>query len=263
MCKIATPISHLFERPTDANLIIGESNCLECRDVSIRTAFPKQELFHCELQPIHQMREETFRYLEKIAASKKDLKMVSFHAASACNKPVLDGYIFRPGGKQYTRDELLENAHSNFRRIKEIFGNDIDIAIENNNYYPTDAYRWVTDADFLTELVYENALRFLLDTAHAKVTANNRKIGYEVYLEGLPLCKTIQLHISRFTVEQSVARDVHGLPDAEDWVELQDLLAKHEGIRYITIEYYHNTNMLIGLLQRTRKILNGLSGKSF
>ena len=175
MFRISTPVSHLFDSPTDALEIISESDCLECRDVSINTAFPAQVIFHCDIQPIHELGKEDFLYLKKIANAKMDLKLVSFHAASSCNRPYIDGYMFQPGGTRYSRKQMLRSASANFLRIKAIFGQEIKIALENNNYYPTEAYQFVTDTDFIREIVYENNISFLFDVAHA---GNHRRNIY-------------------------------------------------------------------------------------
>ena len=69
----------------------------------------------------------------------------------------------------------------NIPKIKNILG-DIEILIENNNYYPTKAYDIITDADFISNLVYDNNIGFLFDQAHAEITAHNQKIKYEEYV---------------------------------------------------------------------------------
>ncbi|WP_169704074.1 hypothetical protein, partial [Candidatus Kuenenia stuttgartiensis] len=122
MIKIATPISHLFENEDRAKRIINYSNCLECRDISINSTIANQEVFHSELQPIHEFTKINFNYLKYIRSVKHDLKLITFHVASCCNKPYLDNKMFRMGGKEYTEKEMLKNAKQNFSIIKEIFG---------------------------------------------------------------------------------------------------------------------------------------------
>ena len=68
--NIATPISDLFLKKDNADLISNYSDCLECRDHSILSTLPKQELFHCELQPIHEFGNKEIKYLEKIKLMK-------------------------------------------------------------------------------------------------------------------------------------------------------------------------------------------------
>ena len=260
MLKIATPISHLFDDPIHAQHIMDNSDCLECRDRSLNVNLPGQEVFHCGIQPIHKLNKNDFYYLENIAKSKPDLKLITFHAASSCSKPYIEGQMFRMGGVQYSREEMLKNARENISQIKAIYGTHVSVGIENNNYYPTEAYRWITDADFIGQIVYENDIFFLFDIAHARVAAHNRKLNYEDYKCGLPLDKMVQIHICRYAVDKNnIAYDEHNLPEKEEWEELKSLISSTCSIRYLTIEYYKDTNKLIKSLKEVREIINELS----
>ena len=189
-----------------------------------------------------------------------DLKLVSFHAASSCNRPYIDGYMFQPGGTRYSRKQMLRSASANFLRIKAIFGQEIKIALENNNYYPTEAYQFVTDTDFIQEIVYENDISFLFDIAHARVTAHNKKLVYEDYRSRLPLDKMVQIHLCRFSVnENGLAYDAHHLPCKEEWEEVKSLMLAYRGVKYLTIEYYQDKNKLIKSLKKAKEIINELS----
>jgi uncharacterized protein (UPF0276 family) len=169
--------------------------------------------------------------------------------------------MYQPGGIQYTRKELLQNARENFRRIKSIFGRRVDIAVENNNYYPTEAYQWVSDADFISELVFENEIFFLFDIAHAKITAHNKRINYRDYARDLPLDKTIQIHISGFSIDQyDLAFDAHDPPQEAEWAELKKFLSEKTRVKYLTIECYEDKHALIESLKKARNIVNELSG---
>ena len=68
MIKLATPVSHLFENKEYEETIVKESDVLECRDRSVNydKHLDKQELFHCELQPIHEWSDAEWEYLQKI-----------------------------------------------------------------------------------------------------------------------------------------------------------------------------------------------------
>jgi len=258
MIKIATPISHLFDDASCAHLIMRNSDCLECRDESLNVNLPTQEVFHCGLQPIHKLNKGDFFHLENIAMAKPDLKLITFHAASSCDKP--EEHIFRVGGVQYSRKEMLKNARENFSQIKAIFGRQINVAIENNNFYSTEAYDWITDGDFIDEIVRENGICFLFDLAHARITACNRGIEYEAYKSGLPLDKTTQIHVCRHIVnEKNIAYDEHELPGKEEWEEVKNLISAGGMIKYLTIEYYKDANKLIRSLKEVKLEINELS----
>ncbi|MCP3930794.1 MAG: DUF692 family protein [Bacteroidetes bacterium] len=259
MVRIASPISHLFRDPKVAETIIELSDCLECRDSSINVEFNKQELFHCELQPIHKFTIEDFKYLEKIATQKPELKLISFHAATSCSNPILDGHMFQAGGDNYTKKNMLDNSKKNFSEIKKIFGSNVKVVIENNNYYPTEAYNLITDSDFLQEVVMENDIEFLLDIAHAEVTAFNKTIPFEEYLYSLPLNRIIQIHICQFGLTPDMkAYDAHDVPNEKSWHTMESIMIKYSNVKYITLEYYKNATILLQTLKYLRKRIDGI-----
>lgn len=254
MRKIITPISHLFENPVFAEEISGMSDGLETRDHSIMYNENLQLALHCELQPIHRMSDDNFDYLRNVAATKKNLELVSFHIASCFDQPVIEQNVFQPGGFFYNRESMIDNARHNFRVIKEIFGPGIILAIENNNYYPTEAYQFITDPDFLSEVVYTNNINFLFDIAHARVSAHNQHMPYEDYFLGLPMDKVIQLHICKHGINENGAYDAHFLPGKEEWTYIKKLIAEH-GIEFFTIEYYKEVEGLLDSLKQLRDII--------
>lgn len=255
MPKLATPISHQLSDATLAQDVLALSDCLECRDKSIDSELDRQYLFHCDIQPIHELKYEEIVYLEKIFDKKSELKLLTFHVASNCDCPIIKNMMFFSGGRTYTRDEMLRNAERNIKTIRGIFGN-IKIAVENNNYYPTDAYSTVTDPDFLYELVCDNKISFLFDMAHAKVSSVNRKEDYSEYVGKLPMTMAIQMHIVKHSVDTAsgIAYDTHMLPDDTVFSEVADLISRYSGIEYLTLEYYKEREGIIRSLEQLRKI---------
>lgn len=263
MIKIATPISHMFNDALLAKQIIDISDCLECRDKTIDNQSPNQELFHCELEPIHKLTEEDFVYLANLKDKKKDLKLITFHMATSCSKPILEyskvkSGMFEVGGYSYTRNEMLDNAKNNFMKIKDIFKNDVKIAVENNNFYPSEAYKYITDAEFISEVVEQNDIYFLFDIAHAQVTAHNKGIDFEEYKNKLPLNRIIQLHICSPDIdsETNIAYDAHNYPDNFKLEEVDRLIKKYPNIKYLTVEYYRDIENLIKSINKIKGIIN-------
>ncbi len=253
MIKIATPISCLFKETTLANEIIANTDCLECRDDTVNSTWPNQELFHSDTQLIHDLEESNLVFLKEIKNTKKKLKLISFHVASSCDRPVYVDRIFQPGGKQYTVDDMLKNAKHNIAIIEEIFGDSVDIAIENNNYYQSDAYRYITDPEFISQIVYENDIHFLFDMAHARITAINKAISYEKYIDELPLDKMIQIHICKHGIKE-IAYDAHEYPDEELLREVAELISKYNP-QYISPEYYKDSKKIIKLLKTIKDLI--------
>lgn len=258
--RLATPISTLFKNQAQALEIIAASDCLECRDHSIKADWPRVELFHTDIQPIHHLDSADWDHLSGICQRHPDLRLLTMHLAACCDRPVLVEGKFQRGGRLYGRREMIELARENIARIREMFGAGVELAVENNNFYPTPAYEFVCDADFISEIVITNRIRFLFDVAHAHVTSINRGVAYAPYRDGLPLDELIQVHLCRFgRGEKGGAFDAHDLPGEDEFDELRQLATKWN-VDYLTFEYYKEAAGLIGCLQQASKFKNELFG---
>ena len=259
--KIATPISNLLINQLNPE-IIAFSDCLETRDASINCDYIKQELFHCELQPIHIFNDFKINYLKEIKLTKPDLKLISFHLASCYENPkVIEGKFF-PNGEKISEINLIDNAKKNFMLIKKIFGEKIRIAVENNNHFNTEAYDFITKPEFIFKIVKENKINFLLDIAHAKISAFNLKINFNNYLNKLPLNELIQIHIAKPGFDNSnEIYDKHDLPTEKDLVEVIKLIKKYPRVEYLTVEYYKNARNLLQILKKLKIMINKSHGQ--
>jgi len=255
MVKIVTPVSELFRINTIAKSIASKSFCLEGRECSPKHNAEKEYLFHFDKNIISPWNEHEKRFVLFIIKSNKRLKLLTFHMSAACSRPILKDNMFYIGGKRFSRRNMLDNAKNNIIWLKKHINNEkVKIAVENNNYYPTAAYRYITDPNFISDIVNRNNIFFLLDIAHARITAFNRKNSYNGYLRGLPLNKMIQLHVSKEDyMGEGLAYDAHRLPDKEILSEAKKLIKKFHP-EYITIEYYNDENKLINILERCRKL---------
>lgn len=256
MIKLATPISTLFADAACAQSIAAASDCLECRDQSVDSAFPRQELFHFEADLVHPWSQDRRTEICEAVRGKPELALVTFHVASCCSAPVLESHAYRPGGVRFTSRQMREAARENVAWLRSALPANVTIGVENNNYYPTPAYDTVTDGAFLTQLAEENDLRFLLDIAHARITAHNRHLPHDAYLASLPLDRLAQIHVSGSTVQGDLALDTHLAPGAEELAEVQMLIARFPSIRYFTIEYYRDAATLLQLLSDYRRVFS-------
>ena len=256
MFSIATPISHLFNNDVNAIVLAQHSNCLEFRDHSPNFGLEKQQLFHCELQPIHELSSDDFNYLKKIKEERNSLELVSFHMATCFDEPIIADHIFVSGKRKYGESEMYENATKNFKFIKKIFGPEIKIAVENNNYYNTEAYQLICNPSFISKVVKDNDIFLLFDLAHAHVSSYNMDISYQSYCEQLPLDRIIQLHICKSGVNKKMAYDAHFLPDDEDFDEIEKLIKSCNNLKFFTVEYYKDPVQLKDVLIKLRNLLN-------
>jgi hypothetical protein len=125
------------------------------------------------------------------------------------------------------------------------------LAVENYNYYPTGLYGHVTEPGFIREYLAEFGLKLVLDLAHAQVTAHNRQLNLNDYLEELPLERAAEVHLSRpWRPPASAwglwAVDAHGPPGEDEWALLARLLwgGRLPSAVPIFVEYYHDLRQL-------------------
>ena len=242
--QIATPISHQFKNEVVAREIIAVSDCLEVRHRSLESKWSNQVIFHIDIDLPHKWGERIKDYLQNAFNKKPELSLISLQASRCCEGENIVNGMFLLDGKQYSRQEMLENSNINTKWLRSILEKHIQIGLENNNYYPTPAYDIVTDSDFINSIINENDIHLVLDIAHAMVTAHNKKVSYHDYLESLTLDKLIQLHICQpLTPDNGVAYDAHEEPNDEMFDKVFSLIERYPTIKYLTIEYYKDKNI--------------------
>jgi len=73
----------------------------------------------------------------------------------------------------------------------------------------------------------------------------------------LPLDKLIQVHICQpELVAGEIGRDKHNEPNDEMFSEVVRLINKYSTIKYLTIEYYKDKDILIASIQKLRYLIS-------
>ena len=257
MHKIVTPVSHLFFNKKSAKEISKNSNYLEIRERTLNLKFKNEKFFHCDDDLTLPWSKDYKSQFEQLVKRKKYLKYITFQATRCCANAKIINKVFVLSGKIFSRKEMLNEAKKNTQWLRKKFGNKFRIGLENNNYYPTKAYDVIADADFISQVVRENKLFFLFDLAHAQVTASNKKISYQGYLENLPMDLMLQMHICRPRINnKKISRDTHYLPNKKMFKEVKLLASKYKKLKFFTIEYYKDANKLVKNIKTLKKILN-------
>jgi hypothetical protein len=259
MHKIVTPVSHLFFNKKNAEKISKNSDHLEIRERTLNLSFKNEKFFHCDDDLTLPWSKDFKNQFEQIIKRKKYLKYITFQATRCCANAKIVNKVFIVSGKIFSRKEMLNEAKKNTQWLRKKFGNMFRIGLENNNYYPTKAYDVIADADFISQVVRENKLFFLFDLAHAQVTASNKKINYQEYLESLPMDLMLQMHICRPRIDKKISRDTHYLPNKKMFKEVKLLANKYKNLKFFTIEYYKDTKKLINNINSLKKILQSKS----
>jgi uncharacterized protein (UPF0276 family) len=252
---IATPYSGLFADEKVMESLLGCSDIVELRKPEQMGKIPGEALFHCEINLAAKWGKNEMDTLAGIAG-RGNVAALSFHLPSCYAKNTIRDNRFIGIDPPWSKEEMLCHGAENIRAVRRLFGDGVDIMVENNNDLLTDAYRVVTDPQFIAELVLQNSIFLLLDIAHARISAHNRKRDERRYFEELPLAKTRQVHLSRFTVKDGMAIDAHAALEEEDWLFFSQWSARLPLLRYVTVEYYRDPVLLRRQLSRLRECIN-------
>jgi len=262
--RITTPVSHLFAESVAARALSDLSDALELRDDSPKVSLPPtlSMLYHCEQSIVRPLDFDQLQRVVDPLLRQERLLLVSLHALSCYEVPPIADGMFRPVGRRMERTEMLHTVHRNVETLSRMYGTDVTIAIENNNYYPTGAYDIVTEASFISELVRTTRTSLLLDVAHARISAHNMGIGPEAHLTQLPLEHAIQIHLSGFATNEPVWRDSHAELSEEQWRDAESCLRRLPDVQFVTLEYYRKADVLIQMLTNLRILLNEGTNKT-
>ena len=259
MVNIATPISHQFLRKNLAKEIYNLSDCFEARERTSHIRIKKTHLYHIDIDLTAAWNKSIKIYLSSIIEPQKELKLVTFQITRCCQAEKLVNGKFKLIGKKFTKKEMLKNSQENLRWFKNEFGKKIKIGIENNNYYKTPAYDIITEGKFISDIVKKHKIYFLLDIAHAMVTAKNRNIDLKKYLSELPLSNLIQIHICGPLLKTNTGYDKHRPPQQYVYDAIKPIIKKYKNkVKYLTLEYYRNEKILVKELKRLKLFTNSL-----
>lgn len=246
--SIATPVSHHFQDDEAAALLMDLSDALELRDNSVALPDGLPYLYHSRLNIAEAWDEADREHLGNINV---DPVCISFHLDSRYRNNRIEDGRYLGIGEPYTEPELVENVCANAEIVREVVETN-EILVENNNHLGTDAYDIVTGGQFISRITEEANLGLLLDVGHARLTAANTEMSLGQYLDRLPCERCRQLHVSRPAIEADSTSDDHSFLQADDWALLASSLEDYPGIRYVTLEYYQNIEVLADQIQRLR-----------
>jgi len=255
MLKLCLPISDLFENNiTMLRSFIDGFDVLELKFPKDYPLLPKEKekILHISKGIIEHdfvnfiQRAKIFEYMER-----QNINHFSFDLGPACEYST----FILPLSRILKKNELFKIAEKRINFIRRNFrGN---LSVENLNYYRTGLFEHICSPSFITEFTERFDLKFLLDFAHAQITAYNLKCKLNEYLYALPLARVNEIHISRPFINHFLAVDAHGAPNEKDFSLLEEVLSLIDQSHdvYIGIEYYKEIKHLIGAYKRLNSLL--------
>lgn len=130
----------------------------------------------------------------------------------------------------------------------------VPVLVENLDYCPEGAYEHVCEPEFISTAVRETGCHFLLDLAHARVSADWFGVTPEDYLSALPLDRAVELHLSGPRRVDGRLVDDHFELTEEDYRLLDWALARCRP-RAVVLEYSRDPAALRDQLRRLSAIL--------
>lgn len=155
------------------------------------------------------------------------------------------------------RHQLMSTCLENISWLKKRWNG--QIFLENLNYYPSGAYDFCTDVDFILQVLEKSGCKLLFDIAHWEVTAYNLRLDPMEMISRIPKKNIGQIHVSQCGYHPSFAFDAHYPP--LNWFNSDNARLYHGFLKKIpkliwTIEYYENPATLVACYDGLTQYLN-------
>ena len=159
----------------------------------------------------------------------------------------------QPASETLGREQLVPRLTATISALKDAL--EVPLLLENLDYNATGAYEHVCESEVISAVLKATDTWFLLDLAHAQVSAS--RLGYTVdeYLTQLPLGRVRQLHVSGPRLVGNTLEDVHETMRPADYELLANVLERTSPWA-VTLEYRRDADLLISQLDRLHKLLN-------
>ncbi len=161
--------------------------------------------------------------------------------------------LFQEGRRppNYGRQQALEMMCQGVQAVKPHLP--FPLLLENVDHWPLPEVDLAVLPEFIAQVISETGCGFLLDTAHAKISADRRKWDVREYIERLPLERVVEIHVCGTGWEGGQMVDHHPPMEDEDYALLQWLLRRTRP-KAITLEYAADADQVPPQIAR----LNGI-----
>jgi uncharacterized protein (UPF0276 family) len=129
----------------------------------------------------------------------------------------------------------------------------VPVLIENVEPLPFEGFNYWAHPEFICRVFAQTGCGFLLDTGHARISAENLGMATCDYLQLLPLERVVQVHASGPRRVDGFLMDAHQPLQKEDYDLLEYILARTHP-QVVTLEYIQEAGALREQLVRLRGI---------
>jgi uncharacterized protein (UPF0276 family) len=119
----------------------------------------------------------------------------------------------------------------------------VPVILENTEPLPFDGYDFEVRTERISEVLEKAGCGFVLDTAHARVSAAVLGLDVREYVCALPLDRVVQVHVSGPRMREGRLVDVHEPLQAIDY-ELLDFVLARTRPSVVTLEYIRERGAL-------------------
>ena len=139
--------------------------------------------------------------------------------------PFISGHII--SSEDNTLEGYLEVIKNNIKDFKKEFKK--DIVLENTPYRAyRNSYQFFMDPAIISQIVYDNDIKFLFDISHARSAANHLGMTLDEYVAKLPMDRCVEVHMA----------GMFKYPDTSNFVEKAKYSQKQIDLINIEIKRY-------------------------
>jgi len=131
----------------------------------------------------------------------------------------------------------------------------VRLLVENMPCPRRNGHTYLVDPAFITQIVEEADCHFLLDLAHARVSAAMRGQPVREYVQQLPLDRLVEIHVSGPRQLDGRLVDVHQSLQEKDYALLEWALGLARPLA-VSLEYWRDGALLKEQLLRLRRLLD-------
>ena len=172
-------------------------------------------------------------------------KRISFDIGPSYSSVDVKNNMYYPKSNFLEKHTIISILESQITKLKQLCDNNVELAIENLNFYPTGAYKNVCEPAFYNEICDKFQLFQVLDISHLLVSCFYMNIDFKTMLDKVNHKYVKEIHISKPNIIDKKMIDSHDIPVEDDFENLYSAIIKNKNKDIdVVIEYWQNPSYL-------------------